>query len=495
MKLREIVPEISGALSRRIPSELADREITWVTSDSRDVKVGAAFVAIRGGTQDGHGYLKPALAQGAVLLIGEAPAVEGMDGAAYVQVRDSRLALAELAAAFYGHPSRSMRIVGVTGTSGKTTTTHLIESILKESGLDTGLIGTIEYRYRGQSVAASHTTPGAVELQKLLSEMRDAGCKAVVMEVSSHSLKQRRSYAIAFDGVVFTNLTSEHLDYHPDMEDYFRSKALLFTDCLEYSRANGKKPAMAISLDDEFGRRLYKELEGSSAGRTGFALSGPADLSGDELEVSVDGIRGRAGDVQIDSNFIAAFNAQNILASVAISRAMGIDAHSISRGIRALRNVPGRLERVANSREILVLVDYAHKPDALEKVLKTLRAMEGRGRIITVFGCGGDRDRTKRPIMGRIAAELSDEAIVTSDNPRTENPLSIIGEITTGMAGFSNFRIEPDRKKAIFRSIKSARTRDIVLIAGKGHEDYQIIGKTKIHFDDRAVAKEALDDA
>jgi UDP-N-acetylmuramyl-tripeptide synthetase len=413
----------------------------------------------------------------------------------YIQVRDSRKALARVAAHFYGNPSHSLLMIGVTGTSGKTTTTYLIESILKAAGHEVGVIGTVNFRYGSKIFDSTHTTPAAVELQRLLSEMKFAGCTAVVMEVSSHSLKQHRTSFIAFDGMVFTNLSPEHLDFHTDMDDYFRSKSILFTDMVEYSVSVGKKPYGAVNVDDEYGTRLCKDLEtrpypGFSFGRFGQRY----------LSVSLAGIQGKVGEIEVRSALAGQFNAYNILAGLEVTRGLGIQAEAISAGIENLRLVPGRLERVPNAKGVHVFVDYAHKPDALEKVLRTLREVRGPHRLLTVFGCGGDRDRKKRPVMGKIAVELSDYVYVTSDNPRTENPEAIISEILAGIPQeFSNYRVESDRKKAIFAAIEEAKTGDLVVIAGKGHENYQIIadstvpgGTRKIHFDDREVALEAL---
>lgn len=397
-----------------------------------------------------------------------------------------------------------MKMVGVTGTSGKTTTTYLIESVLKAAGHAVGVIGTVNFRFGEKVYPSTHTTPGAVELQKLLSEMRRDGCTAVVMEVSSHALKQDRSAFIAFDGVVFTNLTPEHLDFHPDMEDYYASKKILFTEYLDVATAAGKKPVAAINIEDEYGRRLLEECRAHPvAGSRYLSFTATQGQSGDftaqALRIDLGGIQGETQDVKIRSGLTGRFNAANILGALTVARGMGIDPAAVSRGISELAAVPGRLERVPNSRGIHVVVDYAHKPDALEKVLTTLVEVKGEQRLITVFGCGGDRDRKKRPVMGEMAVRLSDHVFVTSDNPRTEDPTSIIDEILRGAPGAKNLTVEPDRRKAIFGAIAMAKKGDLVLIAGKGHEDCQIIGDPsapsgtrKIHFDDREVATEAL---
>lgn len=499
-KLGEVLP---ARLIDRVADVDRSLVVTGVTSDSRQVRPGFIFVAVRGTSQDGHLFIRQAQQQGAALIVGEEREPESGHLAPYLQVEDSRLALAQLAANFHGNPSHAMLMVGVTGTSGKTTSTYLIESILKASGRETGLIGTVAFRYRDKVLDSTHTTPGAVELQALLSEMRGAGCTAVVMEVSSHALKQHRVAGIAFDAMVFTNLSPEHLDFHPDMEDYFQAKAMLFRELADVAVAAGKRPVAAINADDEHGRRLIALLQAreprSMAELVPFSVEGSAaGIHGRDLIVDLEGIRGPAAGTILQSPLTGRFNVSNLLGAVATALALRIDADSIARGVAGV-TVPGRLERVPNDQGIHVLVDYAHKPDALEKVLETLKSVPGKKRLLTVLGCGGDRDRRKRPVMGATAARMSDRVYVTSDNPRTEDPAAIIQEITSGMQGFSNFAVEPDRKKAIFAAIRDAGAGDIVLIAGKGHENYQIIadpgspsGTRKIHFDDRETAAEAL---
>lgn len=490
----------------RLDERALGLSVSLVTSDSRQVRPGAVFVAIRGASQDGHQFISSVQEQGAAAIVGEAPVPFDLR-IPYLRVPDARQALALLAANFHGRPSESMLVLGVTGTSGKTTTTYLIESILQAAGRKVGVIGTVNFRYGGKIFDSTHTTPGSVELQHLLAQMRAAGCDSVVMEVSSHALKQHRTSFIAFDGVVFTNLSPEHLDFHPDMEDYFRAKRLLFTDMVEFALSRGKQPFGAINGNDPYGKRLIQEL--LSHPYPGFRWS---DFLGAELTIDLNGIRGRVpdlGNLELRSELTGRFNAENVLGAVAVTRGLGIAPAAIVSGVSALQLVPGRLERVPNDQGIHVLVDYAHKPDALEKVLRTLSEVRGSNRLITVFGCGGDRDRKKRPVMGRISVEISDHVVVTSDNPRTEDPDSIIREILKGILvdasdpEFSKprakYEVEPDRKKAIALAISKAQGGDIVLIAGKGHEDYQIIadpgspgGTRKIHFDDREVAAEAL---
>jgi UDP-N-acetylmuramoyl-L-alanyl-D-glutamate--2,6-diaminopimelate ligase len=465
---------------------------TAVTSDSREVRPGCLFIAVRGGTRDGHDFLKEVIAKGAQTIVGERALPSDLT-IPYIQVTDSRRALGELASKFYANPSHVLKVVGVTGTSGKTTVTYLVESVLRSAGFKAGVIGTVNFRYDGPLgeviLPSSHTTPGPVELQRLLMEMKNEGVSHVVMEVSSHSLSQARVAGIEFDVSAFTNLTPEHLDFHKDMEGYFNAKKILFTDLFETAKAADKSPVRVVNLDDPYGYRLAEEFEDDVLT---FSVSDPALVSGIDLHDSLEGISGAVGGVEIRSNLMGRFNISNILTAIGIAKALGIADSQISAGINRLVGVPGRLERIPNSKGIHVFVDYAHKPDALEKVLKNMQSYRNEHRLITVFGCGGDRDRTKRPVMGEIAQKLSDQVIVTSDNPRTEDPDSIIQEIVKGMTGKS-YHIEPDRRQAIRRAIAQAVPGDLVLIAGKGHEDYQIIGSLKHPFDDRKVAAEALD--
>jgi len=497
MKAFDLLKDLTvpSAGDRTIPAV----EIVGLTSDSREVKPGYLFVAIRGTAQDGNMFVASAVKAGATLIVGEVPPNPALS-VPFIRVDDGRLALAELASAFYGHPSRSLKVIGVTGTSGKTTTTYLLESILRASREEVGVIGTVNYRYREKILPASHTTPGPVELQALLADMLRAGCTAVVMEVSSHALKMRRVSNIAFTGMIFTNLSREHLDYHPDMEDYFASKKLLFTDVAVQSAAAGKQPVGVIHTGERWGVRLFAELSRRKSDDVRIIGCGESNAWTD-LKFGIDGVTGKvtgpAGPksaIEVRSSLAGSFNAENILVAVTLCREIGVHPGSITRGVTGLVSVPGRMERVANPVGIHVLVDYAHKPDALEKVLKTLAALPDRGRLITVFGCGGDRDRSKRPVMGKIASDLSDQVFVTSDNPRTEDPAAIIREIWAGIPATAHARVQtdPDRRGAIYKAIAAARAKDIVVIAGKGHEDYQILGVKKVHFDDREVAREAL---
>jgi UDP-N-acetylmuramoyl-L-alanyl-D-glutamate--2,6-diaminopimelate ligase len=426
---------------------------------------------------------------------------------AVVQVDDARAAMAAAAARFHGDPTATAPLIGITGTNGKTTTTYLLEGILNAAGVAAAVLGTISYRFGTMAVEASHTTPESTELQAALRMLADAGAKAFVLEVSSHALEQRRVDSCHFDVGIFSNLTRDHLDYHGDMESYCAAKQRLFSDLL---RPDGIKPARraAVNMDDPYGPRMAAAAAcpvitfGSAAGN---------DVHGADIVMSVDGISGRivtpVGEFSFRSPLLGRFNLSNILAAAAAGLALGLPLAAVKAGIEGHLPVPGRLERVENDRGVTCLVDYAHTGDALENVLTTLGELK-QGRIITVFGCGGDRDNGKRPIMGGVAVRYSDFTIATSDNPRTEDPLEILRQVKAGMvtsgvreyahgelgSGFSGtgFTIVANRREAIHLAVAIARPGDIILLAGKGHEDYQIIGSTKYHFDDREEAGAAF---
>ena len=481
MKLRELLDGMPATIVGDGTS--GDREITGITKDSREVREGAMFFA----TDSSKAFLQDALQKGASVVVSEGR-LPG-DIPCLVTTEDMRLLLARAAARFYGFPSRQIHVVGITGTNGKTTVSYLIESIVRASGARPGVIGTISYRYNNHVLKGSNTTPGSVEIQSLLADMRKEGVGWAVMEVSSHALDQGRVEGVDFDCAIFTNLTHDHLDYHGDFERYKQAKGLLFHHCLKES-AKERKHAV-LNIDDPSTPSLIPPPPMITLT---YSVRGAADAYPLSLHESIDGLAlelfVKGGNVRATTPLVGLFNVSNILAAALFGFAEGLSPEVIGTGLSALKGVPGRLERVATNGNFYVFVDYAHTPDALEKTLQTLNRVRP-GRLILAFGCGGDRDRTKRPVMGRIASRLADFTIVTSDNPRTEEPLSIIKEIQQGMSGNSSKVIE-DRRTAIAEAIGMAKEKDTVLVAGKGHEDYQIIGKVTFPFNDREVIEECL---
>lgn len=489
-----------------------NQEVSGLAYDSRKVGAEQVFFAIPGEKADGHDFVPDAIQRGAATIVCARRTAEA-EGVAFVRVKDVRRVMGQWSAHFYQRPSQKLKLVGVTGTNGKTTVTYLIESMLRAAGIEPGVIGTINYRYCGAEVPAHHTTPESLDLQELMDKMLGAGVKAVTMEVSSHALVQERVRGLDFDVGVFTNLSRDHLDYHRDMDDYFLAKSKLFTDYLKVSAKRNK--AAVIYADDPRGRELIAKLGNENLEVWSYGEGRQWDIHPLNVQRDVGGLRGQIRaknrNIEFISPLIGAANLQNILAAVGVGLALGLDTGAVAQGIGQLRTVPGRLEKVANDLGVTILVDYAHTPDALEKVLGAVRPVTP-GKLITVFGCGGDRDRGKRPLMGEIAARLSDVVVVTSDNPRTEDPLVIVNEVEAGVrkTGLKKFRVskretldsgpetergycvEADRRAAIAIALRSANPGDSVLIAGKGHEDYQILGTKKIHFDDREVAREEL---
>jgi UDP-N-acetylmuramoyl-L-alanyl-D-glutamate--2,6-diaminopimelate ligase len=487
-----------------------DQEVGGLAYDSKKVRPGEVFFAVPGEKADGHDFIAEALGRGAAAIV-FSRAGDWPGAAASVQVKEVRRALGLWAAHFYRRPSESLKLVGVTGTNGKTTLTYLVESVLQAAAVTPGVIGTISYRYPGHETPSHHTTPESLDLQEMLARMLRQGVEAVVMEVSSHALAQERVRGLAFDVGVFTNLSRDHLDYHRDMEEYFLAKSRLFTDYLKES-PKGRKSAVIYGPDPR-GRRLIEMARAAAVEVWSYGEGRQWDVHPGKVDNDVSGLRGiiiaKDQTIRFESSLIGSANLQNILGAVGVARALGIGAAAIAQGIGRLRSVPGRLEKIANDRGMTILVDYAHSPDALEKVLGAVRPLAGR-KLVTVFGCGGDRDRGKRPLMGEIAARLSDLVVLTSDNPRTEEPAAIIEDVEAGVkktglkkivaaspcrpgdALERGYLVEPDRRRAIAAAIGMAAAGDLILIAGKGHEDYQILGAEKIHFDDREVAREAL---
>lgn len=461
-------------------------EVRGIASDSRTVKEGDVFVAVKGERADGHGFIGEALRRGAsALLVERRP-----DGAAapWARVRSTREALGLVASRFYGEPSSRLTVVGVTGTNGKTTTTYLLESIFRAAGKEVGVVGTVNYRFPGCVREAPNTTPSSLELHRLLGEMLQRGVSHVAMEVSSHALVQGRLKGCQFDAGVFLNLSPEHLDYHGTMDRYLEAKALLFREVL---RDSPKDPWAIYNADDPRVRTVGDGVRGLR--KVTFGLRGqvrPVEASrGPEgLRAVLDTPWGR---LEVRSPLLGEHNLYNVMAAVATALALGVEEEAVVKGVWALKGVPGRLERVGE--RPMVIVDYAHTPDALRRALEAVRPL-ARGRVIVVFGCGGDRDRSKRPLMGRVASEGASLVILTSDNPRGEDPLAIIREIEAGIAPGTDYLVIPDRREAIREAIGLARPEDLVLIAGKGHETYQIVGGERLPFDDREEARKALED-
>jgi UDP-N-acetylmuramoyl-L-alanyl-D-glutamate--2,6-diaminopimelate ligase len=481
MTLREL---LSGLNTRSVAGDL-DTEVFGLAYDSRQVSAGDLFFAIRGTRLDGNRYMPRAISKGAAAVLSALDPVQGL-AMPWIQVVDERAAMAAIAGNFYNHPTRDLHLVGVTGTNGKTTTTYIVESILNVSGKPTAVLGTIEYRGPGFDFAAERTTPEAPDLQKLFREIVDAGWKYAVMEVSSHAIEMKRVSGLQFEVAVFTNLSRDHLDFHHDMETYFRAKRKLFEGL------DRKKPrAMVLNMDDP----RYGDLRSIAPSSViSYGMQVASDICPVRHQFGWDATdamyKTPIGEIEVHTPLIGKPNLFNIGAAIGVGIALGIPADAISRGIRELHHVPGRFESVNAGQVFRVIVDYAHTDDALEKVLKSAREITS-GRLIVVFGCGGERDRTKRPLMGEVAARESDYVVVTSDNPRGEDPLAIIKEIEEGMKGAS-YRVQPDRREAIRTALAEAREGDTVLIAGKGHETYQTIGTTVHPFDDRTVAKELL---
>jgi UDP-N-acetylmuramoyl-L-alanyl-D-glutamate--2,6-diaminopimelate ligase len=489
MRLNELCRRLEQA---RIQSG-AEMDILGITHDSREVKPGDLFVCLVGGQHDGHRYAADAVARGAVAVVAQEDHADQMTArAATVFVKDTRRALPSLSAAIYHDPSHSLSLIGVTGTNGKTTTTLLIASILRAAGLRTGTIGTLGAELMGEPMDSEHTTPEADQLQALLARMRDSGAQAVAMEVSSHALAQYRADACAFAGAAFTNLTQDHLDFHGSMEAYYDAKKRLFT---ELPAASSKPFVASINLDDPRGEMLAQATRGRVV--TCAVQNERADVRASDIQLTPDRLAFIAhtpqGVAEIRLRIGGAFQVYNALAAIGVGIGMGLPLEAVAQGLSALPAVPGRFEAVpTGDRGFHVIVDYAHTPDGLENLLTAARRLKP-SRLIVVFGCGGNRDRTKRPIMGRLAATLAEIAVVTSDNPRREDPLTIIEEIQNGMReAVAKVFVEPDRKRAIALALSEAHCGDIVLIAGKGHEDYQIIGETKFPFDDRKIVRELL---
>ena len=495
LRLHELVQVVPGA---RVYGD-REREILGVTHDSRQVKPGYVFVAIRGFSHDGREFIPQALSRGAAAIVQEQAPAAGYGSIPAVDVQDARLALAFLAAQFYDHPSRKLRVVGVTGTNGKTTTTFLVKWILESWGHRVGLVGTVQNMIGDQVLPGTRTTPEATELQELLARMVAAGCSHVVMEVSSHALALARVSSCEFDVAVLTNVTQDHLDFHKTFEDYWQTKARLFEGLgrpyLENVPAKPNKLAV-LNFDDHLG----PVMAGRTAARVvSYGLQPGEDVRLEDLHVATTGIAGRFlspwGEGDFQSPLTGRFNAYNNLAAMSVALWEGVGLQGVLQAVKTAPGVPGRFERVYEG-EFTVVVDYAHTPDGLENVLRTARQL-AQSHVICVFGAGGDRDRGKRPLMGEVVGRLADYAVITSDNPRSEDPEAIIAEIVPGFVGAAPgkpYKVEVDRRRAINHAVSVAGPGDLVLIAGKGHETYQEFDGYRIDFDDRVVAREALEE-
>ncbi|MBS3028878.1 MAG: UDP-N-acetylmuramoyl-L-alanyl-D-glutamate--2,6-diaminopimelate ligase [Dolichospermum sp. DET50] len=488
MKLRELLAAVDGIEFVNIP----DIDIQGLKTNSHACTAGDLFIGMPGSRVDGGEFWASALAAGAVAAIISTEAMQKnppTSKSVVISADNMTTACAQIAAAFYGYPGQKLKMLGVTGTNGKTTTTHLIEHFLTQASLPTALIGTLYTRWPGFAETAVNTTPFAVDLQQQLAKAINAGCETGVMEVSSHALAQGRVLNCTFEVAVFTNLTQDHLDYHKDMEDYFAAKALLFSPDYLQERA-------IINSDDAYGKRIIASLHQEQV--WSYSVNDhTADFWMSDLSYQPNGVSGILhtpnGNVDFNSPLVGQFNLENLLAAVGAVIHLGLDLQLVAHAIPSFPGVPGRMERVQinSQQDISVIVDYAHTPDSLENLLKAARPFIP-GKMICVFGCGGDRDRTKRPKMGKIAADLADIAVVTSDNPRTEDPEKILQDVLAGIPDMVQPMVISDRATAIHTAILQAQPGDGVLLAGKGHEDYQILGTEKIHFDDREQARAAL---
>ncbi len=484
-----MLSEVFQGVETSLPAGANKLEIRKVVCDSRKVEPGSLFFALHGAKADGNTFIQDAIKLGAIAIASEEKAPAAIPaGLAWIHVREARKALAITAANFLGHPANALQLVAVTGTNGKTTTTSVVDAIVKASGAKTGLFGTIANHTPLGDYPAPNTTPESVDLQGFFAEIRDAGGKYAVLEASSHSLAMDRLWGCHFQAAVFTNLTREHMDFHKTFEDYFAAKRRLFADT-----GAGAPEVAVLNVDDEFGQRLVRLAKKTVT----YGLESDADITTKKFQLTFDGLTFTAqtpnGKVHVESRLVGRINVYNLLAAVGAAQALGLSNDVIETGIRNLESVSGRFQRINMGQPFLVIVDYAHTDDALENLIRTARELNPKGRIITLFGCGGEKDRTKRPVMGEVTGRLSDLTILSSDNPRSEDPLKIISDIIVGLQKTAGkYLIEPDREKAIGMAMDEARSGDIVLLAGKGHENYQILADRTFEFDDREVARRAL---
>jgi UDP-N-acetylmuramoyl-L-alanyl-D-glutamate--2,6-diaminopimelate ligase len=471
------------------PISAGEIEIRQVACDSRKVQPRALFFALHGAKVDGNSFIRDAVGRGAAAVASESgPPATMLASVPWIQVREERKALAIAAANFFDHPALALKLVAVTGTNGKTTTTSLVDAIIKASGAKTGLFGTIAYQTPRGDYPAPNTTPESVDLQGFLAEIRDLGGRYAVLEASSHALAMDRLWGCHFAAAVFTNLTREHMDYHKNFDNYFEAKRRLFE-----GTGAGTPDVALVNVDDEYGRRLA----GFAKRTVTYGLESAAQITAKKFQLTFAGLEFTAqtpsGKVQVLSKLVGRINVYNILAAIGAAQALALSNETIEAGIRNLEIVSGRFQRIDLGQPFQVIVDYAHTDDALENLIRTARELNSKGRIVTLFGCGGEKDRTKRPVMGEVAGRLSDLTILSSDNPRSEDPLKIINDIVVGLQKTSGkYLIEPDREKAIGLALDKARAGDTILLAGKGHENYQILADKTLEFDDRDVASRLL---
>ncbi|PGY10870.1 UDP-N-acetylmuramoyl-L-alanyl-D-glutamate--2,6-diaminopimelate ligase [Bacillus sp. AFS031507] len=484
MKLQKLLKN----LHLLVPFKGEDLEITTIENDNRKVQKGSLFICIKGYTVDGHDFAESAVKNGAAAILAERPLSLDVP---VILVKDTTRAMAVLADTLYGQPTKKLHLIGITGTNGKTTTSHLIEKIMVDAGQKTGLIGTMYTKIAEKTIETKNTTPESLTLQKTFQQMVEAGVNTAVMEVSSHALDLGRVHGCDYDVAVFTNLTQDHLDYHKTMDEYKRAKSLLFAQL--GNTFDHHKPKFAVLNADDPASDMYSRS--TAAHVITYGIDNRADIQAKNIQMTSSGTHFNlfveTEKFPIQMQLIGKFSVYNVLASIAASLVSGVEINEIIKSIESVEGVSGRFELVNAGQDFTVIVDYAHTPDSLENVLKTVQHF-AKKRIFVIVGCGGDRDRTKRPLMAQIACQLATDPILTSDNPRSEDPLAILKEMEAGVEG-EKYKIIPDRKEAIHTAIQQATTGDVILIAGKGHETYQIIGNVVHDFDDRLVAREAIE--
>jgi UDP-N-acetylmuramoyl-L-alanyl-D-glutamate--2,6-diaminopimelate ligase len=484
MKLQKLLKN----LHLLIPFKGEDLEITSIENDNRKVQNGSLFICIKGYTVDGHDFAEAAVKNGAAAILAERPIALDVP---VILVKDTTRAMAVLADTFYGQPTKKLHLIGITGTNGKTTTSHLIEKIMVDAGQRTGLIGTMYTKIAEETIETKNTTPESLTLQKTFQQMVDRGVETAVMEVSSHALDLGRVHGCDYDVAVFTNLTQDHLDYHKTMDEYKRAKSLLFAQL--GNTFNHQHPKFAVLNADDQASEMYSRA--TAAHIVTYGIDMRADIQAKDIQMTSSGTRFNliieTEIYPVQMQLIGKFSVYNVLASIAASLVSGIEINQIIKSIESVEGVSGRFELVNAGQDFTVIVDYAHTPDSLENVLKTIQHI-AKKKVFVIVGCGGDRDRTKRPLMAQIACQWATDPILTSDNPRSEDPLAILKEMEAGVKG-EKYKIIPDRKEAINTAIQQASKDDVVLIAGKGHETYQIIGNIVHDFDDRLVAREAIE--